>query len=454
MKKISLLILMSLITVNSYSNYLDDNLKNENWNGIDVVWLEDNSLPTYDISIYFKEGALGDGDKFGVTQFKFDQLSSGTSKYSQTQILEQLEYYGAGINTNVTHEFSDVTVSGLVKDMKPTLKMICHVFNQAQFPEKQFSTYKTRFKNSMKSIVTNHSSLANLVFRQASLQGSGYEFPVKGTMKTVDIITREDLISRLSHFNNKVQKRIYIKGPSGVKAAKEIFAKECKWKKTDYSLSLKNVKDSPANDEILFVPVPKANQAQVRVGRVLTSSEVAKTDHDLDSFSNNYVGGGFTSLLMQELRKAKGLTYSVGSYISAQKTYGRSGLSTFTKNETIVEMLNSIKDILDNKSQKMTDSDLVVLRRKIKGNYLLSLESTSNFVKNLQYFDHIGRNYKEIYEFSENVDSFSIENVKSTLKRVFKWDKQIKLVLGNKSLIKELQKAGYKVKVIDYKDYL
>ena len=88
------------------------------------------------------------------------------------------------------------------------------------------------------------------------------------------------------------------------------------------------------------MPVPKANQAQIRVGRYLTYDE-SKKDHELMSLASKYMGGGFTSRLMQELRVKRGLTYSAGAYASTQKTYGRSGISTFTKNNTLY--INSFK---------------------------------------------------------------------------------------------------------------
>ena len=51
MKKIILLLLISLT---SFANYLDDNLKKDNWEGVEIIWLVDNSFPTYDISIFFE----------------------------------------------------------------------------------------------------------------------------------------------------------------------------------------------------------------------------------------------------------------------------------------------------------------------------------------------------------------------------------------------------------------
>jgi zinc protease len=455
MKKLLLSLVLVCVSQISSGNYIDDNLKKLNWNGIEVVWLEDNSLPTYDFSVYFKEGAFGDSlEKFGETQLMFDQLSSGTSKYKQREILEKLEFYGANFDSSITHEFSSINVSGLVKDMKPTLKMMCHLFNSASFPEKKLESYKARIKSSIKNVVTKHSALANLIFRYESLKGSGYENPVKGNLKSIGNITRQDLISRLKHFNKNVVKRIYIKGPSEILGTESIVSNECKWNKTNHSLPLQKVAKKTGRDEILFVSIPEANQAQIRVGRIMNSSEVEVNNHELKRFTSTFLGGGFTSRLVQRLRVEKGLTYSAGSYVSEQRTYGRSGISTFTKNESIVEMLSSIRGVLKESSQGVETSVFNMSKRHIKGNYLLSLESTSDFLQNLQYFDHVGRDYSEIYKFSHNIDKITPSALKSTVNSIFNWKDQVKLILGNKNLIKKLRKAGYKVKELNYKEYL
>jgi zinc protease len=455
MKKLLLLLCLLSLSQVSQGNYIDDNLKKLSWNGIEVVWLEDNSLPTYDFSIYFKEGAFGDAKgKYGETQLMFDQLSSGTSKYKQRDILEKLEFFGSSIDSSITHEFSSVNVSGLVKDMKPTLEMMCHLFNSATFPQKKLDTYKARLKSSITNIVTKHSALANLIFRYESLKGSGYENPVKGNLKSINNITRSDLVTRLKHFNSNVVKRIYIKGPSEVLNAESIVTQDCKWKKTAFDLPLNKVAVTTGRPEILFVSIPEANQAQIRVGRIMNTSEVSQSNHELKSYSSTFLGGGFTSRLVQRLRVDKGLTYSAGSYVSEQRSYGRSGISTFTKSESIIEMLSSIQEVLKESTQKVSKANFDMSKRHIKGNYLLSLESTSDFLQNLQYFDHIGRNYSEIYKFTERIDRVTQKDLTSTIDSIFNWDNQVKLILGNKNLIKKIKKAGYKVKEIDYKNYL
>jgi zinc protease len=456
MKKI--LLMLIIISNCAYAgSYLDDNLKRLKWNDIEVVWLEDDTFPTYNFTVYFHAGALTDSKKKqGETQFMFSELTSGTTRYAKKEILEALEFYGASYGSNVTHEYATYSVSGLVKDMTPTMMMVCHLFNKSTFPVKEFNKTRKRTLTGLKNSVTNHGAIASRVFREVSLKGTGYEAPVGGTIKSISRIKAKDLHSKLKLFTNDVKKKIYIKGPSSIKSLEKVITNNCGWSGTKSKMVVESKKvetKSEENNTIYLVPVPKANQAQIRIGRYLTGSE-SSIDHTAKEFASRFMGGGFTSRLMQELRVKRGLTYSAGAYASGQKMYGRSGINTFTKNETIVETLKVIQEVIKSESTKIAPKNFEHSKRYLKGNYLFKLESSTAFLSNLLFFDHIGRRYKDIYKFPSEVDQVSIEKLSKTISELFSWDSQVKLIVGSKKLAKPLRKAGYKVKILNYKNYL
>ncbi|MEX0798916.1 MAG: insulinase family protein, partial [Bacteriovoracaceae bacterium] len=142
---------LALFAFGAQANYLDDNLRKENWNGVEVVWLEDDSYPTYDVSIYFHAGAFTDNpSKVGETQLAFDLLTTGTTRYKQEEILGTLEFYGASYRGSVTHEFSSYNVSGLIKDAAPTMKMVCHMFRNAIYPDNELKKSVKRMKSGIR----------------------------------------------------------------------------------------------------------------------------------------------------------------------------------------------------------------------------------------------------------------------------------------------------------------
>lgn len=455
MKKIT----STLICLLSFSafgkNYLDENLRQLNWNGIEVVWLEDDSLPTFDVIFYFDQGALSDPKKkAGLTELMFSELTSGTKNFSQGQIIESLEFFGVSYGSRVTHEFSSFAVSGLQKNFNPSLKLVCQLFKDSQYPKKELKKSKRRILSSMKSIVSNHSALADQVFRAETMKGSGYDMPTTGLMKTIQRIGSNDLKQRLTSLNKNAFKKIYLKGGKDLLQLENIIKNDCEWKQAEKRNTYPVVKNYPRNKELILVPVAKANQAQVRIGRMMNSDETGAAQHELKAFSAKFLGGGFSSRLVQGLRVEKGLTYSAGAYVSEQRKYGRIGIVTSTANKTIVELLKSTEKILaDNISQ--VNEDLFKLSvNNAKGNYLLGLESSSDFLKNLMYFDHVGRKYEEIYKYSDRIGEVEPKDLQEMIKRNFNIQDQTIVILGDKSLEKPLKEAGYKIRKVKYQDYL
>lgn len=450
------LVYLSVIFTSVYgANFLDTNVKELKWDDLEVVWVKDDSFPTYDLVIYFADGAQSESDKNrGASHFMFNQLTSGSSKYSQEEILESLEFYGTSFSSSVTHELSTYSLSGLAKDIVPNTEMICHLFQKATFPEDELKKSKSRSINSIKNLVTDHQALASRVFRELSLSGTPYSLPVEGKVETIKKIDPKTLEERLGHFN-KAKKKIYIRGPKEVLEIKDIITEKCGWDgKNAVSSQVASAEGKrPSPKTIYFLPVSQANQAQIRMGRMLYAEESTKDQVKL-AFAYKYLGGGFTSRLMQELRVKRGLTYSAGAYASGQKLYGRSGISTFTKNKSLLETLKVIDETVEQSSKQIPETDFTHSLNFVRGNYLLSLESTVSFMSTLMILDHQGRDYKEIYEFSKEIAKVDPAALSTKIKKIFKADEQIKLVLGDKSLVKDLKKAGYKVEVLEVENYL
>lgn len=452
-----ILILLGLLLTQSVfaKNYLDENLKKLKWNDIEVVWLEDDSLPTFDVIFYFGTGALADGKgKEGLTELTLSELTSGTNQFSQSKLLESLEYFGVVYGSRVTHEFSSFAVSGLEKNFSPSLKLICHAFKDAKFPKAELKRTKNRIYSGLKSMVTNQGALANRVFRYESMKGTGYESPTEGTLKSLKRIKSRDLKKRLDYFNNKSFKRIYLRGSKEVLGLENIVKNDCEW--TQGKSEENKVVSKLPKPKVIFVPIPKSNLVQVRIGRSMMSSEIAERQHELKTFSGRFMGGGFTSRLMQGLRvqAGTGLTYSASAYVSEQRNYGRIGISSFTEDERLPTLLTAVKNILESNTQSIEKDVFERAVRNATGNYLLGLESTSDFLKNLLYFDHVGRDYAEIYQYSDKVKGFSPEQLKKMIAKNFNWNDQVIVLLGNEGVKKILSREKIQFVEKNYQDYL
>lgn len=463
MKKITVFAIFFAFSFFNLSQAKEIPIKKFKYNSLDVVYLEDNKLPTYSMEIYFSDGALSEENKrAGETQMMFDLLERGTSKFNQEKISDVFDFYGVSLGGQVTHEYSMFSFEGLAKDIDPTLKMVCHLFRDAAFPKTEIKKYQMLQTNKLKNLVSNHSSLAERVFRNLTLNESPYGSYVEGTMKSIASIEQDHLKQRLNYFNDGVKKRVYLTGPTRILGGlKEILTTECGWGKSSQSFTQappaeqENLKKS--QPRFFLLPVPEANQAQIRIGRYITAKEVVKNplnNYEYIQLISEFIGGGFTSKLMQELRVKRGLTYTAGATISVQKNYGRTVISTFTKNQTLVETIKVIKETIEAVEQgKFSDEELKMIVQNVSGGNSFKFERNKSFLHNVSYFDHIEKPYEDLYQFVEKVKQIKKSDVTDIVGQYLNWSSEIILVVGDKSLEKELKKMG-EVKILKLEDFL
>lgn len=449
MKKIfSFALLISCSALYAADSFLDS-VKRMEWGDLDVVWIQDDRFPKFTASIYFKNGAFDDSYP-GQTQATLDLLTAGTPKQTQNQISEFFDFYGAKIRNSVTHEYSVLSIQGLTRDMKPLMGKVCELMNEANYPQDEVSSYVSRARSGLKNLVTSHSSLADRVFRQVSLKGTPFDQPTEGTYESLGKVEPGNLKSRLGKLNNS-KKVLYVSGPSEIKEMKS-HLKSCRWK-NEIALPDVTLKKPASQLAIYLVPVPSANQAQIRIGRYITQSEV-QGKYDNFQLLAGFLGGSFTSKLVQELRVKRGLTYSAGAYASLQRDYGRAGIMTFTKTETAAETIKIIRDIFsDISSQKFSIEEFKHQQGHQIGAYAFGFEEMSAFIAQLIQYDHQNRDLSELAEYPERVGKLNPTDLAWANKVSFPWERLTVVVVGDRSLEKSLSVIR-PVRILDYKDFL
>ena len=417
---------------------------------LDVVWVEDDKFPKFTASFYFQDGALNDAVP-GLTQFTFDQLAAGTGQETQRQLAEFFDFYGANLRHTVTHEYSVFTVQALTKDIVPVIGKVCQLFKDAQYPQNELDSYASRAKSHLKNLVTSHAALADRIFRKVSLSGTPYAEPVEGSLASYDKITRKLLRERLAVLN-RTKKVLYLAGPRDVKEMQKVLAAHCEWS-NEVKFNPPTIRKPEPQSTIYLVDVPRANQAQIRIGRYLIKDEFVGK-YDQFQFMSTFLGGGFTSKLVQELRVKRGLTYSAGAYVSMQRDYGRAGILTFSKNETAADAVGIIRDVFaDVASGKFLETEFVHQKNHQIGAYAFGFEETGAFLGQLMLYDHQKRDLAELVSFPETIGRLTMPELARATLETFPWDRQTIVIVGDKERQKGLSRIR-PVRVVRYEDFL
>jgi predicted Zn-dependent peptidase len=143
-----------------------------------------------------------------------------------------------------------------------------------------------------------------------------------------------------------------------------------------------------------------------------------------------------SSRLFQEIREKRGLAYSVYSY---HTSYSDSGLLTVyagtapkqTKDvyDLTMEILQELKD------KGLTEAEVARGKEQLKGNLILSLESTSSLMNRIGKNELMLGKYFTLDEMLEKIDAVTMEDVNGMLRKIMAQPCSIALVGGQEKAL-------------------
>jgi zinc protease len=426
----------------------------------DLYFLQDERVPTFHASIYFADGALSeDNERKGQTNAMFDLIDVGTKKLKQEAIAGTIDLLGMSLGGQADYEFSTMEFGGLLQSRIDTAKFVCELLRDSSFPVEELKKYQTAKMSEINNLVSTHGALVDRVARQIFYEGTILAAPLDGKLATIKKLTSQDLKNQKDYLLSKVKKRVFLQGPKSVLDIVSILKQDCGFAKDARFVRSDTIKDlnlDKINPSLYFVAIPKANQAQIRMSRVISG----KSFHGLyeqNQLTSSLLGGSFSSMLMQEVRVKKGLTYSISANSPSQATFGRSAINSFSRNEGIVETIKTIRSVDDDLcAGKIADGSLEAAKRFLKGSQLLSFDDTKAFLTMVTNYYHKGRSLEDITLFPSRVDGVSKSEVVEACKRLYTTGTMTTVVLGDASLKEYLEKSfpADQVKTVKYIDYL
>lgn len=429
---------------------------NLNWPHIDAKWVKDDELPLFTIVVAYEDGSLKDSqDKLGITNLMFSSIFDGTSKLNQQEIAAQLNYWGATITPQITKDRSYIFISGLTKDAIDITKFYCHLMNEASFPELELKNSVIRLKSSLQNITADQRGLSLRAWEYINNLNNGENLFLSGTLKTLDSIKQADLFLNKNYFLKEVKKKIYLHGPASLLNLKKIIGNNCQFPANEnlYSRRVSEVKSSNQSSGVYFLAQENVNQAQIRMGvSKINSEKINETDVD---FLMNYLGQGFSSMLMKELRTKRGLVYGAGSKVSFDAKNFGSIIATSTRTEKVSETLQVINNIVANLQQTEV-SPIEIESRKDKMSVLrsFSLEGSEDLLMKMIEMDYRGISLSEIDAYTKNIDNIKSSEVKKLAYYFYPQDQMKILLVGQSAILKSLKIDKKKIHIIHLNDLL
>ncbi|NMB66902.1 insulinase family protein [Candidatus Woesearchaeota archaeon] len=373
-----------------------------------TIFLEKRELPIVSVIFAVRNGGINEKpEEKGISHFIEHMLYKGTPKRNAKQIAEEIEKKGGELNgftdEIVTAYWSRIPSKHLDTALDVLGDMIKNpLFNKEELEKERkviFEEIKMRKDNPQIYVMDSI---------QKYLYSGTLGLNLIGSYKTMNSITREDLIKR---FNLVYQPNNLILGVVGdadfdkiVNFAENFFGKnkgkipKIPFSKMNRSFIEKRKGVDQAN-LIFAYHTPLANSFESYVAQIL----------------NYLMAVGMSSRLFSEIREKRNLAYSIKGESNINKFFSYNTIYVGTKKENVNQVKSLILKEFENIQKSLTEKELNQTKEQILGNYYLSSEDSQTHLFNLLSYELDGDS-RNFYEFEENIKKIKVKDVKKLSK--------------------------------------
>jgi predicted Zn-dependent peptidase len=356
-------------------------------NGIRVISEMMPHSHSVSIGIWVTNGSRNDtSDLNGAAHFIEHLLFKGTTTRSALDIAREIDSVGGVLNAFTCREYVCYYAKVLNEALPKAVNLLADIFLNSLFDPTDIEKERNVVFQEIWMLKDNPDSYIHDLFCQNLWKYHPLGMSIIGTEETVGRISRETLLEfRNNRFcaeeiiiavaGNFVHsdlmtllENLFTDVTPGSYAKNEMTPTYCK------QVNLNN-KDLEQVHLCLGTKALPQNSPKRYVGYIV----------------NTILGGGISSRLFQEIREKRGLAYSVYSYILSHSDAGTFVVYAGTKKEQLTEVVELILQLMTKlKTEPVTSAEMLFAIDHLKGNLLLSLESTDNrmtkLAKNEIYF--------------------------------------------------------------------
>lgn len=454
MKKL-IFILVLIIISNLHAQSISDFQIKLLDNGLKYVVVQNKKLPLVQVRVIFNGGASLDPQKSqGLTYLTGQLLLKGTTKRTAQQIAEEFEFLGSTINISTNYDYSVISTEFLKYNFQDGMKILSEIITSPAFDSKEIDKEKEKLISELKASLENPTYVANQFFNRIIFEGHPYSQSIRGTVKQIEKISARQIRNHYKTYFLPNETTIIFYGDVNPGEAEELIKNLfSNWQKGDAIKLIDKPVQPQSNLKLVLVNKPGLTQAQIRVGN--TGINQNNPDEIPISIVNKILGDGFTSRLVEEIRVKRSLTYGARSSFQMQRQSGKFIISTFTKNETVNEVIQIILDELKKlKSSGVSDWEITKAKNYMIGELSRNLQSPEGFVDYLTQIVFYQKENELLTNFADKIKNTTKDKIQKVIREYFPEKNLLIVVVGDAKEIKsQLEKLG-QIQEISYEQLL
>jgi predicted Zn-dependent peptidase len=339
-------------------------------NGMRVILVKDDELPTIAIRLLIDRKPFLEGETVGSISIMGQLLRNGTKTRTKDKLDEEIDLIGATISSNST----SISASGLSKYTEKLFELTSDIILNPSFPQDELEKVKEQTISGLKYRKTDPNSIVEIL-RQRTLYGANHPYGEFETEESIGKITREKCFELYSTFFKSNYAIIAVVGDFDKTRILNLLDKYFgSWKKGEIPKPTFAAPKLAAKTNIALVDRSSSVQSVIRVAQVV---DLKRTSPDVMPVKvmNTILGGGIFRLFTN-LREKHSYTYGAYSSMGQDELIGNFTASTSVRNEVtdsaLVQIFYELNRIRD---EKVDEKELNMAKNYISGSFVRSLEN-------------------------------------------------------------------------------
>ncbi|TVX97614.1 M16 family metallopeptidase [Cohnella terricola] len=392
------------------------------------------SIPTcrsVSFGIWVKTGSrYEDLNNNGISHFIEHMLFKGTNRHSAKDIADRFDGIGGNVNAFTSKEYTCYYAKVLDQHLPIAVDILSDMFFESQMVDSELAKEKNVILEEISMYEDTPDDTVHDLASRAAYHDHPLAYSILGTAEQLNPMGSDHLRQYMKERYRIDNTVISIAGNVGEEALELIERYFGRF-------------DNTGSDTVLEAPVfhsqalfHQKKTEQNHLCLTFPGCSIKAPNLYAMILLNNTIGGGMSSRLFQEIREKRGLAYSVYSY---HTSYADSGLFTVyagTAPKQTQEVYDVTMDLLGEIAAKgLSEAELSRGKEQLKGNLILSLESTSSRMNRLGKNElMLGRHYT-LDEMLDRIDQVKLSDLDDMMQMMMAQPSAVALVGANQKVL-------------------
>jgi len=396
-------------------------------NGIRVV---SETLPksrALSIGVWVKVGSRHEPKEIGgVSHFIEHMFFKGTQKRTARDIATEIDSLGGEMNAFTSQENTTYYVKVLDEHLATAIDILSDILLGSKFDPAEMEKERKVILEEIKGVEDTPDDYIHELFTGMVWTDNSLGRPILGTRDTIKSLKHTDILSYIDNYYSP--REIVISVAGNFEHARLIELLDDAFGKLLRS-GIPKQEAAPGFNRAVTVRKKQLEQVQVCLG----CKGLNYTHDDRFGFMalNTLLGNSMSSRLFQEVREQNALAYSIYSYVTAYRDTGLLTIYAGTDPANTLQAIQLIvKELRKIRDEGITPAEETRVKNQIKGNLVLSLESSNSHMGRIARQEIYFGKYLSFDDTIKAVDKVTAEQIGRIAQQLFTPESLALSILG------------------------